>query len=105
MQLKFTLFEGGIRGVACLYSPLIKQTGRVVNQMIHVTDWLPTLYSAAGGNLNDLLDIDGKDQWHNLLNSRTDARDFLLLNIDEVAGSEAALTNRFKYIKGLVVLN
>ncbi len=33
--------------------------------MVHITDWLPTLVTAAGGNLQDypeLQDIDGKDQ-------------------------------------------
>ncbi len=46
--------------------------GRITNKMVHITDWLPTLITAAGGNLYDypeLQDIDGKDQvpstkWH-----------------------------------------
>ena len=32
-------------------------------RLIHVTDWLPTLYSAAGGNVKDLGHLDGVDQW------------------------------------------
>ncbi len=28
-----------------------------------MTDWLPTLYSAAGGNSTDLGELDGVDQW------------------------------------------
>ena len=31
-----------------------------------MTDWLPTLYSAAGGNVQDLGPIDGIDQWNSL---------------------------------------
>ncbi len=31
--------------------------------LFHITDWLPTLYSMAGGTLGDLGDIDGKDMW------------------------------------------
>lgn len=47
--VKNTLWEGGVRGAALLWSPLIKQPSRVANQTFHIADWLPTLYSAAGG--------------------------------------------------------
>ena len=39
--------------------------------LIHVTDWLPTLYAAAGGDLADLPDsIDGVNQWPSLAEAR-----------------------------------
>jgi hypothetical protein len=37
-----------VRGAGLIWSPLLQQTPRVSNQLMHVTDWLPTLYSAAG---------------------------------------------------------
>ncbi|KAL3205731.1 hypothetical protein MRX96_040674 [Rhipicephalus microplus] len=40
---------------------------RVSRQLMHVSDWLPTLYSAAGGNVEDLGDIDGVDMWRSLV--------------------------------------
>lgn len=41
--IKDTLFEGGVRDAAFIWSPLIVQSGRVSNDLVHVTDWLPTL--------------------------------------------------------------
>lgn len=48
--VKNTLWEGGVRGAGLVFSPLISKPIRAANQLMHITDWLPTLYSAAGGN-------------------------------------------------------
>lgn len=42
------MWEGGVRGAGLLWSPVVAQPGRVATQMVHITDWLPTLMSAAG---------------------------------------------------------
>lgn len=49
--IKDTLFEGGVRDVAFIWSPLIVQSGRVSNDLVHVTDWLPTLLTGKKRNL------------------------------------------------------
>ncbi|KAK8787979.1 hypothetical protein V5799_022245 [Amblyomma americanum] len=45
---KDTLWEGGIRAAAFLWTAEILPYRRVSHQLMHITDWLPTLYSAAG---------------------------------------------------------
>ena len=65
------------------------------SSLIHVTDWLPTLYSMAGGSLSDLGGIDGIDQWAALNRGGESARKEMLYNIrpegDGVNGMGAAL--------------
>ena len=51
-----------------------------VIRLIHVTDWFPTLYSAAGGNATDLGEIDGIDQWDALLQRGPSNRQEMLYN-------------------------
>jgi hypothetical protein len=48
LQMKESPWEGGVRGVAALWSPLLCSAQRVSNQLMHIADWLPTFYSAAG---------------------------------------------------------
>ena len=45
-----------------------------------MTDWLPTFYSAAGGNVQDLGPIDGINQWTNLKVLGTSSRKEMLYN-------------------------
>lgn len=48
--VKNTLWEGGVRGAALLWSSLMLKPQRVALQTMHIMDWLPTLYFAAGGD-------------------------------------------------------
>lgn len=48
--VKNTLWEGGVRGAALIFSSSLNKRNRVSNQTMHIADWLPTLYHAAGGN-------------------------------------------------------
>ncbi|KAG0435321.1 hypothetical protein HPB47_018562 [Ixodes persulcatus] len=44
---KGALWEGATRASAFIWSPLLYQKNRVSDQMMHITDWLPTLYATA----------------------------------------------------------
>ncbi|KAJ8680583.1 hypothetical protein QAD02_016370 [Eretmocerus hayati] len=103
--MKQTLFEGGVRSAACIFSNLIKFPSRVSNGLIHLVDWLPTLYVAAGGKIEDLKDIDGVNQWPTLVNGQESPRKSVLLNIDEVRHAESAVIGHHKLIRGTEVDN
>ncbi|XP_015114107.1 arylsulfatase B [Diachasma alloeum] len=97
--LKSSFYEGAVHGVACVYSPLIRNPGRIVDDLVHMTDWLPTLYSAAGGNDKDLGIIDGVNQWPTIERGESGRRKSLLVNIDETVNREAAIIGRYKLLK------
>lgn len=96
---KGSVHEGGVRGVAAIWSPWLKQKNIVSKNLFHITDWLPTLYTAAGGNFEDLGKIDGVDQWKSLTDTLEQARSNVLINIDEKSGEEALIFNQWKVVK------
>lgn len=63
-------FDGGVRTDSFIWSPLLPKRGRITDQLFHATDWLPTMYEAAGGDVNQLGDrpgdLSGVSQWKSL---------------------------------------
>nr|XP_022321355.1 arylsulfatase J-like isoform X3 [Crassostrea virginica] len=101
--VKATLWEGGVRGVGFISSPLLKTKGYVSNQMIHVTDWLPTLYTAAGGKVGDLKRLYGIDQWQVLQTNGKPVRNEMLHNIDPYDKTAAIRVGDYKLLYGPVM--
>ncbi|XP_027058114.1 arylsulfatase B-like isoform X2 [Pocillopora damicornis] len=96
--VKWTLWEGGVRGAGFVHSPLLAQKGRVSMDLMHVTDWLPTLYSVAGGDIHKLRNVDGYDMWDTLSQASLCPREEILLNIDPVRGDSALRFRQWKLL-------
>ncbi|XP_049518265.1 arylsulfatase B-like [Dermacentor silvarum] len=79
---KGTLWEGATRAAAFLWSPLVTRNRRVSHQLMHIVDWLPTLYRAAGGDPSKMKRLDGHDMWLQLCADLPSPRVELLYNID-----------------------
>ncbi|XP_049270278.1 arylsulfatase I [Rhipicephalus sanguineus] len=97
---KGTLWEGGVRASAFVWSPRLRHGGKVSQQLMHITDWLPTLYSAAGGDVKRLGPLDGVDMWHSLVVGKPSPRTEILLNIDENTRTAALRHRDFKLVVG-----
>ena len=79
---KATLWEGGTRAASFVHGKMVAGAGGNSRELIHVTDWLPTLYRAAGGDPSKLEGLDGFDQWETLSKGRASGRVEMLYNID-----------------------
>ncbi|XP_077994398.1 arylsulfatase B-like [Glandiceps talaboti] len=102
---KNSLWEGGIRGTAFIHSPLLNLKGqpRVMTGLMHLTDWVPTLYHAAGGDMTDLPDnLDGFDLWDTIANGVPSPRTEILHNIDPIFQVAALRVGDYKIVVGEV---
>ncbi|KAF6199346.1 hypothetical protein GE061_007372 [Apolygus lucorum] len=102
---KNTPWEGALRTVAILWSSSLAFPRRVVNHLMHLTDWMPTLYTAAGGNVRDLGRIDGVNHWDFFTRiGRKQPRHEILHNIDDIYQYSAMRIGPYKYVNGTTFL-
>ncbi|KAH9492435.1 hypothetical protein Btru_051104 [Bulinus truncatus] len=101
--VKATLWEGGMRGVGLIHSPLLQKQGDVSQQMFHVCDWLPTFYRAAGGDPSRLKNLDGFDSWEMLNTNGNPVRSKMLHNIDPLDDSAAVRVGDYKLLVGNIM--
>ncbi|KAH3868736.1 arylsulfatase B-like isoform X2 [Dreissena polymorpha] len=97
---KNTLWEGGVHGVGFVHSRLLNVNHTQTHNLVHVSDWLPTLYGAAGGDVADLGNIDGVNLWDMLKNSGPNVRSEVLHNIDPRSNFSAISVDDYKLIQG-----
>ncbi|XP_071955176.1 arylsulfatase J-like [Antedon mediterranea] len=95
---KHTLWEGGVRGVGLVNSPLLKKPGRVSKELIHVCDWFPTIYQLAGGDDRNLKNIYGMNQWDTVSSGKQSPRVEILHNIDTVGNYSALRKGDYKLV-------
>ncbi|KAK6645236.1 hypothetical protein RUM43_001512 [Polyplax serrata] len=97
--VKDTLWEGGVRGAAFIWSPLLPSS-KVSDTLIHITDWLPTLISLTNYSSGHKLVIDGINIWPSLISNHTSSRKEILLNIDNERHVAALIHKNWKYKEG-----
>lgn len=97
---KATLWEGGTRGTAFVWSNnLFSKKGYVNTGMMHAVDWFPTILEAAGAN-SVTYKIDGISQWNMLKNSQPSARTQFVYNIDHLSNMAAIRYGNYKLLHG-----
>ena len=85
--------------MAFIHSPLLVDTKRVSNDVMHVSDWLPTLYHAAGGDLDDMkIKLDGYNMWNTISLSEPSPRKEVVHNIDPITKNAAIRIGKYKLI-------
>ena len=85
---KGSFFEGGVRALAFVNSPLLHRTGYINKNIHHVTDWYATFQKMVGDKPRShdkaQLPIDGVDIWRSI-NKGISCRNEVLLNLRDPA--------------------
>ncbi|KAJ8871486.1 hypothetical protein PR048_027808 [Dryococelus australis] len=98
-QIKDTPWEGGVRGVGLVWSPLIPDTPRVSHHLMHIQDWLPTLLGAANYSADLPANLDGRNMWPVLTQNESAPYSDLLLVLDRGRGLAALRSGDWKIVQ------
>lgn len=102
LQQKNSAWEGAIRSTGLIWSPLLTTSSRVANQLMHSSDWLPTLHSLTGISIPQESSLDGFNMWEALSNQRLGPRTEVVHNIDPKFEYTSYLLGNWKYVNGTV---
>lgn len=84
---KGDLYEGGTRVASLINWPDRIKPGTVVDQMIHVVDYYPTLAKLAGASLSKSKPLDGRDMWPTIGEDKPSPRDEVVYNVEMFRGA------------------
>ena len=79
---KEEVFEGGVRGVGLVHSPLSSRKGEVEEGIVYITDWMATILSAASINVPG--GLDSENLWPLLSKGGDSPRTEIILSLDQV---------------------
>ncbi|KAK7601300.1 hypothetical protein V9T40_008741 [Parthenolecanium corni] len=97
---KNTLWEGGVRGAACIWSRNLPAS-KINNDIMHLQDWLPTILAAVNYTSSTKnLSFDGHNMWPVLKEEEKSMYDEILVNIDEIQNVTALRKGDWKIITG-----
>ena len=65
LTVKIIYWYTGVKGVGFVSGPVLARSGATSDELIHITDWMPTLLHLAGGDTADL-NLDGVNQWQSI---------------------------------------
>ena len=72
---KWTCFDDGLASGVVVALPKVIPAGKACDQLVWISDFVPTLIDAAGGRVNDN-DFDGRSQWGNLTGGNDVVHDY-----------------------------
>jgi len=79
---KGSIYEGGTRVAALASWPGHIKAGGALDEMIHVTDWYPTLVGLAGGQTSKAKPLDGMDVWATVSTGAPSPRKEVIYNVE-----------------------
>lgn len=97
-QQKDSPWEGALRSAAAIWSPLLVERQRVSEQIVHVSDWLPTFAKIAGVSLDGK--VDGKNVWSALSLDLSSPRKDVLCHYDQTVPYTSYISGKYKYVSG-----
>ncbi|XP_071945746.1 arylsulfatase J-like isoform X2 [Antedon mediterranea] len=92
---KASYWEGGMKAVGFTSSPLLPLNvqGTITKELMHISDWFPTLVQGiANGNISDLT-LDGFNVWPTISENKPSPRKELLHNIDAFEEKDKSVFN------------
>lgn len=101
---KEQVYEGGVRGVGFVHSPLLEKTGVELTRMMYITDWLATLMHVAGLEKMIPPGLDTFNMWPSISYGKRSPRTEIVLNLDQDTfwntWSAAIIVGKYKFIWG-----